>query len=86
MSGSVACFVLDIQIVLGLHQHLEYVEPFLVLGCKMERIVTLCIAVIDHDTCLSKHSHHITVAAAGRDPESIQTLLVFLIDIDHLVL
>lgn len=86
MSGSVACLVLDIQVVFGLHKHLEYVESFLVLGCQMERIVPLCIAVIDHDTCLSKHSHNVAVAAAGRDKESIQTMLVLLIDVDHLIL
>ena len=86
MRGSVTCFVLNIQVVFGLNKHLEYVESFLVLGCQMERIVPLCIAIIDHDTCLGKHSHNIAVAAAGRDPESIQTILVLLIDVDHLIL
>jgi hypothetical protein len=55
------------------------------LAGKVEYIIVLGICIHDVDSVLSKHLHHCAVSVAACDPKGVETLLILLLNFNHLV-
>ena len=78
--------VLAVHLVLRLHEHLQDVITVFESGCQVQRVVPFLVCIIYVDAMLGKNAHDVSVSATGRDPERIQSLLVLLVNFNHLVL
>ena len=85
MRRSIAIVVLDIKVEARAYQQLQDIVALLVASAQVQSIVAMAVTVIDLDARFCQHAHNFAMAVLGGNPERVQSHLVLLIDVDHLV-
>ena len=85
VQSCVSLLVLNVHIILRFNEHLQDVEPFLILGGQVKHIIAFLICIVDLNAIFGQNAHYIAIAKPSGRPKCIQPLLILLVDIDHLV-